>query len=69
MAKDYKDSELLKRLISVTEARRNFGSLISSLPEKGYLIFTKSGKPVAKIVDLTKAELKSKRKNKRRFGY
>jgi len=60
--KSYKDKEFLNRLVSVTEARRNFGSLVSSLPEKGYIIFTRSGRPVARLTDLTKP------KRKRKFG-
>ena len=44
----------LTRMITVTEARRNFGKLIRETLSKGDFILIKGGKPVAKLVSLGK---------------
>lgn len=46
--------ELTKRLLPITELRRNAGAILNRLPEVGSFILTKDGKPVAKISSFKK---------------
>lgn len=43
------DVPLLKRIVSITELRRNFGELTSDLSRASELILTKGGEPFATL--------------------
>ena len=60
---NYKNPDFLDRLIPVSEARRKFGVIIDSLPKREFIILTKSGKPVAGLIDLAVAR-RERSKNK-----
>lgn len=52
----------LERMMTVTEARRNFAKIIRETVDKGDFVLTKGGKPVVKLVSFKKKKTKTKRK-------
>jgi len=48
--------ELTKKLIPITELRRNAGSILNKLPVAGSFVLTKSGKPIAELVAIGKSK-------------
>lgn len=56
--------EITKRLLPITELRRNAGAILDKLPEVGSFILTKSGKPVAEILALEETKKKLFKKSK-----
>lgn len=49
-------SELTDRLIPLTYFRRNAGKIFATLSQKGSLVLTKGGQPIAALVQLSSAK-------------
>lgn len=46
--------EFTKKLLPITELRRNAGAILSELVETGSFILTKNGNPIAELIPLKK---------------
>lgn len=55
-------NDVLKRIVSVTELRRNFGELTENLPEIESLILTRGGEPFAVLKAVPEEKKKIMRK-------
>ena len=51
-------NDLTKRIVSVTELRRNFGELTANLAEINSLILTRGGKPFAVLKAVPEGKMK-----------